>query len=93
MVFATEFLQDMSILQRKLHRKQCNKISTGHIIYIQPLIGTGLPRVREKSGKFIFFQGQGIVRESCKLSGKFGIFGKCQGIVREFVNARFKSSY
>ena len=45
---------------------------------------SGLPRIREKSGKFEFFQGQGIVREFCKLSGKFGIFGKCQGTVREF---------
>ena len=44
----------------------------------------GLPRVREKSGKFKFFQGQGIVREFYKLSGKFEIFEKCQGIVGEF---------
>ena len=36
------------------------------------------------SGKFNFFQGQGIVREFCKLSGKFGLVGKCQGIDREF---------
>ena len=45
---------------------------------------SGLPRVREKSGKLKFFQGQGIVREFCKLSGKFGNTVKCQGIVREF---------
>ena len=32
---------------------------------------SGLPHVREKSGKIIFFQGQGIVREFEKLSGKF----------------------
>ena len=44
----------------------------------------GLPHVREKSGKLKFFQGQGIVREFCKLSGKFGNTVKCQGIVREF---------
>ena len=31
----------------------------------------GLPRIREKSGKKIFFQGQGIVREFEKMSGKF----------------------
>ena len=31
----------------------------------------GLPRVREKSGKILFFQGQGIVREFEKMSGKF----------------------
>ena len=45
---------------------------------------SGLPRVREKSGKLKFFQGQGIVREFCKLSGNFGNTVKCQGIVREF---------
>ena len=33
-----------------------------------------LPCVREKSGNFNFFQGQGIVREFCKLSGKFEIW-------------------
>ena len=48
----------------------------------------GLPRVREKSGKLKFFQGQGIVREFWKLSGKFGNTVKCQGIVREF--SKFK---
>ena len=41
---------------------------------------SGLPRVKEKSGKLKFFQGQGIVREFCKLSGKFGKTVKCQGI-------------
>ena len=45
---------------------------------------TGLPRVREKSGKFNFFQGQGIVKEICKLSGKLRNIVKCQGNVREF---------
>ena len=57
-----------------------------NLIQIGPLISekTGLPRVREKSGKLKFFQGQGIVREFCKLSGKFGNTVKCQGIVREF---------
>ncbi len=32
---------------------------------------TGLPHVREKSGKFNFFQSQGIVREFWALSGNF----------------------
>ena len=32
---------------------------------------TGFPHVREKSGKLIFFQGQGIVWECCGLSRKF----------------------
>ena len=44
----------------------------------------GLPSVREKSGKLKFFQGQGIVREFWKLSGKLENIVKCQGIVREF---------
>ena len=45
---------------------------------------TGLPRVREKSGKTYFFQGQGNVREFWNLSGKFlnmQMSGKCQGIL------------
>ena len=49
-------------------------------------VPAGLPRVREKSGKLKFFQGQGIVREFCKLSGKFGntvkMSGNCQGILK-----------
>ena len=36
------------------------------------------------SGKFIFFQGQGIVREFCDVSEKNEILQKCQGNVREF---------
>ena len=32
---------------------------------------SGLPRVRENSGKLNFFQGQGIVRDFCEPSGKF----------------------
>ena len=32
---------------------------------------TGLPHVREKSGKIVFFQGQGIVREFEIMSRKF----------------------
>ena len=32
---------------------------------------SGLPRVREKSGKLKIFQGQGIVREFSKLSVNF----------------------
>ena len=33
------------------------------------------------SGKFIFCQGQGIVREFCDVSGKNEILQKCQGIL------------
>ena len=44
----------------------------------------GFIRVREMSGKFKFFQGQGIVREFYVVSGKNECFLKCQGNVREF---------
>ena len=37
---------------------------------------TGLPVVREKSGKIFIFQGQGKVREFCKKSGKILRYGK-----------------
>ena len=33
------------------------------------------------SGKFNFFQGEGIVREFCDVSGKNEILQKCQGIL------------
>ena len=45
---------------------------------------TGFIRVREMSGKFKFFQGQGIVREFYVVSGKNECLLKCQGNVREF---------
>ena len=45
---------------------------------------TGFIRVREMSGKFKIFQGQGIVREFHNLSGKIEFLLKCQGDVREF---------
>ena len=45
---------------------------------------TGFIRVREMSGKFIFFQGQGIVREFYAVSVKNEVLLKCQGNVREF---------
>ena len=38
-------------------------------------------RVREMSGKFKFFQGQGIVREFYVVSVKNGYLLKCQGIL------------
>ena len=44
------------------------------------------------SGKFYFFQGQGIVREFYVVSGKNECFLKCQGIVREFYNFHFLSN-
>ena len=48
------------------------------------LRSTGFIRVREMSGKFKIFQGQGIVRELHNLSGKIEFLLKCQGNVREF---------
>ena len=45
---------------------------------------TGFIRVREMSGKFKIFQGQGIVREFHNLSGKIEFLLICQGNVREF---------
>ena len=53
---------------------------------------TGFIRVREMSGKFKFFQGQGIVREFYVVSGKNECFLKCQGNVREFYNFQFLSN-
>ena len=44
------------------------------------------------SGKFIFFQGQGIVREFYVVSVKNGYLLKCQGNVREFYNFQFVSN-
>ena len=44
------------------------------------------------SGKFKFFQGQGIVREFYVMSGKNECFLKCQGNVREFYNFQFVSN-
>ena len=44
----------------------------------------GFIRVREMSGKFKFFQGQGIVREFYAVSVKNEILLKCQENVREF---------
>ena len=40
--------------------------------------------MREMSGKFKFFQDQGIVREFYVVSVKNGYLLKCQGNVREF---------
>ena len=52
----------------------------------------GFIRVREMSGKFKFFQGQGIVREFYVVSVKNGYLLKCQGNVREFYNFQFVSN-
>ena len=50
------------------------------------VVCSGFIRVREMSGKFKIFQGQGIVREFHNLSGKIEFLLKCQGNVREFQN-------
>ena len=52
----------------------------------------GFIRVREMSGKFKFFQGQGIVREFYVVSVKNRYLLKCQGNVREFYNFQFVSN-
>ena len=66
-------------------QKQRNQTNTNSKQSKQIVISdTGLLRVREKSGKLIFFQGQGIVREFCKLLGRLRNIVKCRGIVREF---------
>ena len=44
------------------------------------------------SGKFKFFQGQGIVREFHAVSVKNRYLLKCQGNVREFYNFQFVSN-
>ena len=44
------------------------------------------------SGKFNFFQGQGIVREFYVVSGKNECLLKCQGNVREFYNFQLVSN-
>ena len=44
------------------------------------------------SGKFKFFQGQGIVREFYVVSGKNEFLLKCQGNVREFYSIQFVSN-
>ena len=44
------------------------------------------------SGKFKFFQGQGVVREFYVVSGKNELSVKCQGNVREFYNLQLVSN-
>ena len=53
---------------------------------------SGFIHVREMSGKFIFFQGQGIAREYYVVSGKNECFLKWQGNGREFYNFQFVSN-
>ena len=62
------------------------------IIFFQEHYQTGFIRVREMSGKFNFFQGQGIVREFYAVSGKNECLLKCQGNVREFYNFQLISN-
>ena len=45
-------------------------IQTNILVYMTLDVSTGFIRVREMSGKFKFFQGQGIVREFYVVSGK-----------------------
>ena len=52
------------------------------------VVNSGFIRVREMSGKFKIFQGQGIVREFYVVSVKTGYLLKCQ----EFYNFQFVSN-
>ena len=52
---------------------------------------SGFIRVREMSGKFKIFQGQGIVCEFHNLSGKIEFLLKCQGILEFQMKFRFSS--
>ena len=47
-----------------------NKLVNIFLVFkpLQNNLISGLPRVREKSGKLKFFQGQGLVREFCEPS-------------------------
>ena len=54
------------------------------ILNLSCFLTSGFIRVREMSGKFKIFQGQGIVREFHNLSRKIEFLLKCQGNVREF---------
>ena len=63
-----------------------------HVEYSKQPAFSGFIRVREKSGKFKFFQGQGIVREFNVVSVKNRYLQKCQGNVREFYNFQFVSN-
>ena len=51
----------------------------------------GFIRVREMSGKFKIFQGQGIVREFHNLSGNIEFLLKCQGILEFQMKFRFSN--
>ena len=63
------------------------------LVAVDPTTLAGFIRVREMSGKFKFFQGQGIVREFYAVSGKNECFLKCQGNVREIYNFQFVSNH
>ena len=64
--------------------RDCNKVICDLKMLYNVTYDPGFIRVREMSGKFKIFQGQGIVRESHNLSGKIEFLLKCQGNVREF---------
>ena len=56
-----------------------------YVLGAQKNLLSGFIRLREMSGKFKFFQGQGIVREFYAVSMKNEVLLKCQGNVREFL--------
>ena len=77
---------------RKSRSWYISKLGEGLLISSLPGKASGFICVREMSGKFDFFQGQGIVREFYVVSGKNDFLLKCQGNVREFYNIQFVSN-
>ena len=69
-------------------RDKCEACRAFYLFFTTSVI-TGFIRVREMSGKFNFFQGQGIVREFYAVSVKNEVLLKCQGNVREFYKLQF----
>ena len=63
-------------------KKTRKNMTTVRVIYTIYITNTGLPRVRETSGKFNFFSRSGNCQGILQNVREFGIFGKCQGIVR-----------
>ena len=82
------FTKDFFYFLREKFILYANKYGPAHEILV---LNTGFIGVREMSGKFKFFQGQGIVREFYVVSVKNEYLLKCQGNVREFYNFHFVS--
>ena len=86
-----EFVSNNSLFVGQLYEDKSLALHARDLIFTTDLqtMNSGFIRVREMSGKFKFFQGQGIVREFYVVSGKIECLLKCQGNVREFYNFQF----